>query len=191
MSESTAASPERRSCPEPAWARVRTPSPENVYYSPGSAGTLPLPQSRQPVLLLMPFVSSDPPSPSTTLSTLPDFTPQNSNFYNQKEEQSGGKMGLQAFTCMEEWKTEEEVATRRLMSTTVRPVVSQGSIGHPYQCGPPCKYAMKNKCKDGMSCTHCHLCKWHSNRQIKPNKFCSRSYGSARRENVCGRNGSD
>ncbi|CAE7335348.1 unnamed protein product [Symbiodinium natans] len=39
--------------------------------------------------------------------------------------------------------------------------VSFGSRGHPYSCGPACKYASKGKgCKDGANCDHCHLCKW-------------------------------
>jgi len=38
---------------------------------------------------------------------------------------------------------------------------SIGSMGHPYNCGPACKYAMKAKgCKDGSMCDHCHLCRW-------------------------------
>ena len=39
--------------------------------------------------------------------------------------------------------------------------VSFGSQGHPFSCGPACKYASKGKgCKDGANCDHCHLCKW-------------------------------
>ncbi|CAE7723167.1 unnamed protein product [Symbiodinium microadriaticum] len=38
---------------------------------------------------------------------------------------------------------------------------SIGSIGHPFSCGPPCKYNSKPKgCKDGLLCDHCHLCRW-------------------------------
>eukprot|EP00930_Biecheleria_cincta_P047435 TRINITY_DN3288_c0_g2_i1.p1 TRINITY_DN3288_c0_g2~~TRINITY_DN3288_c0_g2_i1.p1 ORF type:complete len:453 (+),score=63.87 TRINITY_DN3288_c0_g2_i1:93-1361(+) len=38
---------------------------------------------------------------------------------------------------------------------------SVGSMGHPYTCGPACKYAAKAKgCKDGAMCDHCHLCRW-------------------------------
>lgn len=36
-----------------------------------------------------------------------------------------------------------------------------GSTGHPYSCGPACKYVLKARgCKDGDLCTHCHLCRW-------------------------------
>ncbi|CAK9009249.1 unnamed protein product [Durusdinium trenchii] len=38
---------------------------------------------------------------------------------------------------------------------------SAGSLGHPYNCGPPCKYVKKTRgCKDGRCCTRCHLCPW-------------------------------
>jgi hypothetical protein len=44
-------------------------------------------------------------------------------------------------------------------------LVSQGSIGHPLFCAPPCKYEYKARqkgrgCKDGSACDHCHLCDW-------------------------------
>jgi len=36
-----------------------------------------------------------------------------------------------------------------------------GSMGHPYSCGPACKYVLKQKgCKDGDLCSHCHICRW-------------------------------
>jgi len=38
---------------------------------------------------------------------------------------------------------------------------SYGSYGHPYNCGFACKYVGRNKgCRDGRSCTSCHLCSW-------------------------------
>lgn len=37
---------------------------------------------------------------------------------------------------------------------------SAGSVGHPHCCAAPCKFAGKNTCKDGASCTRCHLCTW-------------------------------
>eukprot|EP00928_Gymnodinium_smaydae_P079292 TRINITY_DN6325_c0_g1_i1.p1 TRINITY_DN6325_c0_g1~~TRINITY_DN6325_c0_g1_i1.p1 ORF type:complete len:506 (+),score=26.54 TRINITY_DN6325_c0_g1_i1:71-1519(+) len=40
-------------------------------------------------------------------------------------------------------------------------VPSMGSIGHPFTCGPACKYALKDKgCKDGYQCDRCHICVW-------------------------------
>ena len=36
---------------------------------------------------------------------------------------------------------------------------SQGSIGHPEQCGPPCKYSRRrNGCRDGAECPSCTYC---------------------------------
>jgi hypothetical protein len=38
---------------------------------------------------------------------------------------------------------------------------SLGSKGHPMSCGQACKYYWQSKgCKDGLLCTHCHLCPW-------------------------------
>jgi len=40
---------------------------------------------------------------------------------------------------------------------------SLGSVGHPLQCAPACKYVTKARgCKDGDQCSHCHICTWHS-----------------------------
>eukprot|EP00929_Paragymnodinium_shiwhaense_P030631 TRINITY_DN17321_c0_g1_i4.p1 TRINITY_DN17321_c0_g1~~TRINITY_DN17321_c0_g1_i4.p1 ORF type:complete len:180 (+),score=20.59 TRINITY_DN17321_c0_g1_i4:228-767(+) len=41
---------------------------------------------------------------------------------------------------------------------------SAGSIGHPDDCGLPCKFG-KDKCKDGSACKRCHLCRWSRQRQ--------------------------
>jgi len=39
--------------------------------------------------------------------------------------------------------------------------LNPGSLGHPYSCGPACKYVLKTRgCKDGDNCNHCHLCRW-------------------------------
>lgn len=38
---------------------------------------------------------------------------------------------------------------------------SLGSFSHPFACKQACKYHTKGgRCKDGQSCSHCHLCKW-------------------------------
>mmetsp|Transcript_10702 Transcript_10702/g.24392 ORF Transcript_10702/g.24392 Transcript_10702/m.24392 type:complete len:238 (-) Transcript_10702:237-950(-) len=41
-------------------------------------------------------------------------------------------------------------------------IASIGSVGHPLKCALPCKYFQKKSrgCKDGVSCTRCHLCGW-------------------------------
>jgi hypothetical protein len=38
---------------------------------------------------------------------------------------------------------------------------SIGSVGHPHSCAPPCKYSRGGRvCKDGASCSRCHICSW-------------------------------
>lgn len=38
---------------------------------------------------------------------------------------------------------------------------SKGSSGHPQNCGQACKYSAKSSgCKDGLTCTRCHFCRW-------------------------------
>jgi len=37
---------------------------------------------------------------------------------------------------------------------------SAGSVGHPHSCGGPCKFHTQKKCKEGASCSRCHLCHW-------------------------------
>jgi hypothetical protein len=84
----------------------------------------------------------------------------------------------QGSKCTEQWNTEEEMATPPLRPNAGT-IVSEGSLGHPYQCGPACKYfAKKRGCKDGTACSHCHLCVYSKNRQGQ--KFSSRAYRSAR-----------
>lgn len=40
-------------------------------------------------------------------------------------------------------------------------IVSVGTVGHPLQCGPPCKYVKrKGGCLDGAKCPNCHSCFW-------------------------------
>lgn len=55
---------------------------------------------------------------------------------------------------------------------------SRGSVGHPHNCAPACKYAKKKRgCKDGAACSHCHLCIWHSHRPRFPRTGSSTSEG--------------
>eukprot|EP00931_Biecheleriopsis_adriatica_P119344 TRINITY_DN94581_c0_g1_i1.p1 TRINITY_DN94581_c0_g1~~TRINITY_DN94581_c0_g1_i1.p1 ORF type:complete len:216 (-),score=30.37 TRINITY_DN94581_c0_g1_i1:166-813(-) len=43
--------------------------------------------------------------------------------------------------------------------------VSVGSEGHPVSCADPCKFVGKARgCKDGVLCSHCHLCRWNRHR---------------------------
>lgn len=71
-------------------------------------------------------------------------------------------------------------------SSTATPC-SVGSRGHPYSCGPACKYESKSRgCKDGAECTHCHLCLWSSKKYAKSRR--QRRKAAARRseEEVAG-----
>ena len=64
---------------------------------------------------------------------------------------------------------------------------SFGSRGHPFSCGPACKYASKGKgCKDGANCDHCHLCKWKKTGAAAPSRA---SRGRAPKANRRGRQG--
>lgn len=48
-----------------------------------------------------------------------------------------------------------------LGSPVCQVVLSAGSVGHPHCCGPACRYAKrKGGCRDGASCSSCHLCFW-------------------------------
>lgn len=50
-------------------------------------------------------------------------------------------------------------------------ILSKGSLGHPSNCGRPCKYVRKSRgCKDGTECSYCHICVWHSRRHGKSGK---------------------
>jgi len=54
-----------------------------------------------------------------------------------------------------------ETTQKNLSVEALLVVPSFGSFGHPHTCGKPCKYFWKGKgCKDGSSCTWCHLCEW-------------------------------
>mmetsp|Transcript_23599 Transcript_23599/g.60274 ORF Transcript_23599/g.60274 Transcript_23599/m.60274 type:complete len:277 (-) Transcript_23599:458-1288(-) len=36
-----------------------------------------------------------------------------------------------------------------------------GSVGHPHNCGQPCRYALRRGgCHDGIACPDCHQCQW-------------------------------
>jgi hypothetical protein len=42
---------------------------------------------------------------------------------------------------------------------------SVGSVGHPLDCGLPCKYHRYKGCKLGSSCPRCHLCRYTNKRR--------------------------
>jgi len=46
--------------------------------------------------------------------------------------------------------------------------LSVGSMGHPDACSQPCKYYKKPRgCRDGLACSHCHICPWHPGRRSR------------------------
>jgi len=64
---------------------------------------------------------------------------------------------------------EEKPAEATAAAVTIPPPVvsedllwlSAGSIGHPHACAGACRYVKrKGGCRDGTSCTKCHLCFW-------------------------------
>jgi len=67
-------------------------------------------------------------------------------------------------------------------------IISVGSVGHPQDCGAPCKYARrKGGCTDGKWCTNCHQCQWACDRlTAAPALTSSFSAGSADHPERCG-----
>eukprot|EP00931_Biecheleriopsis_adriatica_P107095 TRINITY_DN8142_c0_g1_i1.p1 TRINITY_DN8142_c0_g1~~TRINITY_DN8142_c0_g1_i1.p1 ORF type:complete len:463 (+),score=81.35 TRINITY_DN8142_c0_g1_i1:87-1475(+) len=56
--------------------------------------------------------------------------------------------------------------TRQNVAQVVQaPTLSLGTIGHPYNCGKPCKYVRrKGGCMHGSKCVKCHQCQWRRDR---------------------------
>lgn len=49
-------------------------------------------------------------------------------------------------------------------------MTSVGSVGHPFTCMEPCKYARRlGGCRDGWQCSKCHLCQWTRRSQADDN----------------------
>ncbi|CAE8644932.1 unnamed protein product [Polarella glacialis] len=124
----------------PEWARIRTPSPDmrdNHY---------------QPCLL--------PPVPPVYCFSVPgppwSCLPCNSSSY--------GRVACGKVADGADLPTPGSSISLASMSTSeegTEPLLSLGSLGHPYNCATGCKYANKPRgCKDGSACDHCHLCEW-------------------------------
>jgi len=148
----SSSSPPRSRCVSPC--RTRTPSPQRDYYS--RAGS-PAPTACSPTLGSM----SCPPALSwyadpleaTNFMFIEDFTPW---VMVPMIDSTGFADG----TCEVEQEGEEE--------DEQEPVPSIGSKGHKQgKCADACKYACKPRgCKDGLSCTRCHLCDWRNRKRI-------------------------
>lgn len=67
-------------------------------------------------------------------------------------------------------------------------LISMGSVGHPVNCGLPCKYVRrKGGCTDGAACPKCHQCKWsRDNSAAVSGLVSSFSAGSAGHPDRCG-----
>lgn len=67
-------------------------------------------------------------------------------------------------------------------------LTSEGSVGHPFACGLPCKYkGMARGCKDGTACKCCHKCTWRpwmKTRRGKEALLGSKSFGCVRGEQM-------
>lgn len=141
---SRSTSPSSHSSP----CRTRTPSPQRNYYprslacSPGVAS-----------MNCPPAVGwyADP-SESSTLLNIEDFSAW---VMVPMVERAVFTIG----TC--------EVERDASKGDESESVPSMGSKGHPYNCAEACKYACKSRgCKDGLSCSRCHLCDWRNRKRI-------------------------
>jgi hypothetical protein len=88
--------------------------------------------------------------------------------------------------CQTAWSNQQSVtrqssnqrkfvgSTGRAKSNGMNPrmdprMLTLGSLGHPFQCGLPCKYAGRTKgCREGRHCQCCHMCKWSRQNQHLP-----------------------
>lgn len=92
--------------------------------------------------------------------------------------------GLQAMKLGE--KTEQEggvsSSTQRSTQHKVPSQVSIGTVGHPVSCGPACRYVKrKGGCRDGTSCSSCHLCFWVRGKAQDEQQTTRRSQANARK----------
>lgn len=143
------------------WSRNRTTSPEDRYvlHSVSGAGTsqysmFPLPAQQRhtphadaPVALA---TAAPPPSQTVLLPRVlwreharGDQAPSDSACHRQRLVPDGPEGGG---PCQ---------------APADAPAHSVGSMGHPHSCALPCKYARGGRaCKEGATCSRCHLCPW-------------------------------
>jgi len=133
-----------------ALTRLRTPSPDPAFYAwrGNERGEMPMPLLYVRHDFLMPM-----PEPS-------------------KAESSARASSCRDFTSVEATEAESVGGSNTSHGPDDSPNAapsewpSLGSVGHPTDCRPPCKYAAKNRgCKDGDCCDHCHLCLWHPTKE--------------------------
>eukprot|EP00442_Polarella_glacialis_P036351 CAMPEP_0115118370 /NCGR_PEP_ID=MMETSP0227-20121206/44451_1 /TAXON_ID=89957 /ORGANISM="Polarella glacialis, Strain CCMP 1383" /LENGTH=388 /DNA_ID=CAMNT_0002519627 /DNA_START=65 /DNA_END=1231 /DNA_ORIENTATION=+ len=130
---------------EPAWARIRTPSPGEDR---NSSHRLMLPATQSAPEMCMPYFElSCLPCASPAWADLEDE--HDGNDFND-DDKTPTYNGSGSGCCSGSDKAEGETC-----------LVSMGSLGHPYTCAEACKYSKKARgCKDGPACDRCHLCEW-------------------------------
>jgi hypothetical protein len=152
-------------CP-PSHSRVQTPSPERTYFYDGMPP--PEPQWAMWSMQSVPEVTQSPTHRQAVsleaLITMPagepiERTPVKSNSERRRASRKGAANSHVR-------REDAAIATQEGGEEALRPrasvkMLSIGSIGHPYRCGAPCKYARGDRvCKAGSGCDHCHVCQW-------------------------------
>jgi len=169
-----------------AWSRMRTPSPEGRYTSTFSSGTGPCqfsPPQFSPPHFMMPQWPAAPYSEVAVVAVLapppPRPLPLDELLLPRRRQPRRGERGVEARAQRRRSSDAPSQISQTSQASQVSkasqqasqqvsqqasadtPVLSIGSVGHPYSCGPPCKYSRKgHACKDGADCSHCHACVW-------------------------------
>jgi len=180
-----------------AWMRIRTPSPENMYYLHGSRAPLPPPEkllspalmrlpciTYSPVLCFMPMCATSTDasfqSDSETMvgSSLPSVSswssfncawssPRSSVAEMPDMETASAEFNL-SYECEDCEASAELSDSSETLIVTAEDAPSTGSIGHPFSCAAACKYIKKSRgCKDGADCDRCHLCAFKNSKPKK------------------------
>lgn len=149
-----------------SWSRIRTPSPEGRYVLhdvPGAGASpffmLPLPAQQwhtpcpeAPFVLAL-AVAPPPPQPVLLADVL--------HRMRAECDQAPSDMACQRRLRREEQPTPCVIAGSPGQAPADARALSIGSEGHPQNCALPCKYSRGGRvCKDGASCSRCHLCPW-------------------------------
>lgn len=130
---------------DPAWARIRTPSPIFCRLSQNEEQAGGATQPTQ----LVPLALND--------YLFPSNRPRWADVRDEAEQANRNKIQEQPAPLAP--AKERSIAAAK--DEPKKQTVSRGSVGHPYACAEACKYAMKARgCKDGADCNRCHLCTW-------------------------------
>lgn len=160
-------------------SRVQTPSPERTYLSEGLPPPVPLPQWAVWSMQSVPEVTQSPTQrQEVSLEAMlgmpagdpSERTPAKCGQERRRASSRGGrrpgKSNPPVAANGHARRQDAALATQEGGEEAIRPrasvkMLSIGSIGHPYRCGAPCKYARGDRvCKAGSGCDHCHVCQW-------------------------------